>query len=356
MFFWGRKPKRLYVPVKAKWYTRPRLKVSRPRNAVVLKKRGWVGLLREVAKKSLYVVVVIGACLALVAGLSLSSYFSIKSIEVDRENFSIDSAKIENKLSIFLGKNTLLFSKDRMKRLIQSEFPEFSDISIQKIFPATIKISLVAHPVVANIKAYYTLPPAEEQAPQNFTELGKAIEELSATDPSLLGQISPFEDKGSVKGIFSLEDAEKQAEDGATEQKGLINRIGQSILDQGEENLELMTWVVKGLTQPMQDREFVIPTSDMDYLLGAIQYFTNTMGLEIQSLEYYTAASELRLKIKGNVWIWMSTDRDYKEQIDKLKKIYEPAELSKEDLSYIDLRIKEKIIYCPRHSRCDKSE
>jgi len=47
-------------------------------------------------------------------------------------------------------------------------------------------------------------------------------------------------------------------------------------------------------------------------------------------------------------------DRDYKNQIDKMKTIYEPAELNKEDLAYIDLRIKDKVIYCVRGTRCDK--
>jgi len=39
-----------------------------------------------------------------------------------------------------------------------------------------------------------------------------------------------------------------------------------------------------------------------------------------------------------------------------LKTIYEPAELNKEELSYIDIRVREKVIYCLRSSRCVKEE
>jgi len=154
-------------------------------------------------------------------------------------------------------------------------------------------------------------------------------------------------------GAFSLDGEAEGEMPLATEQKALLNRIGQAIFDR-EENLELMTFIVRGLTQPIEDREFVIPRKTMDYIMEAIQYFGNSMSLEVLSLEYFTVAQEIHLRAKNNLMIWMSLDRDYKSQIDKLKTIYEPAELSKEDLSYIDLRIKNKVIYCPRGSRCDK--
>jgi hypothetical protein len=356
MFFWKRKPKRLYVPVKSHWYTRPkRLSAIRPRNVIVLKKRGLIGFLKDFAKKSFFLVIGLAGVGILLCVLFLSSYFTIKSIEVDRENFNIDSAKVENKLNSFIGKNLVFFPKNRVTQVINREFPEFSDVQVQKLFPSKLKIKLVSYPMVANLRAYYILPPSEEPLPENFTELNKAIEELSPTDPSLLSatQPNPMVDKKATEGAFSLEPKVDGEDAGATEQKALLNRAGQAIFDQ-EENLELMTFVVRGLTQPIGDREFVIPRKTMDYIMDALQYFSNSMSLEVTSLEYFTVAQEIHFKTKNNLVVWISVDRDYKNQIDKLKTIYEPAELSKEDLAYVDLRIKDKVIYCVRGTRCDK--
>jgi len=344
------------MPVKSHWYTRPRrVSAIQPRNIVVLKKRGLIGFLKDLANRSVYWAIGIGGVLLLVCFLSLSSYFSIKSVEVDRQNFNIDSAKIENKLSSFIGKNLIFLQKSSVSQVIGQNFPEFSDILVQKIFPSKIKIQLTSSPPVANLRAYYTLPPNEEPLPENFTELNKAIDELSPTDPSLLAATvpNPVDDKKATQGVFNLDGSTEAVEPPATEQKALLNRNGQAIFDQ-QENLELMTFIVRGLTQPIEDREIVIPQETMDYIMDAIQYFNNSMGLEVLSLEYFTVAQEIHLKINNNLTIWMSVDRDYKTQIDKLKTIYEPAELSKEDLAYIDLRVKNKVIYCVRGTKCDK--
>jgi cell division septal protein FtsQ len=358
MFFWKRKPKRLYIPVKANWYTRPRRPTpNKPRNVIVLKKRGVFGLLKDFAKRSAYGVAILASAAVLLGILSLSSYFSIKSIEVDRASFNIDTAKIENRLAPYVGKNLVFFQKSQIETTIRKLFPEFSDIQIQKVFPSKIKIKLVSYPMVANLRAYYVLPPPEEPVPQNYTELNKAIEELSSSDPTLSNAAlsNPLEDKTATKDIFSLGDGDTENQPAETEQKALINQIGQAIFDQ-QENLELMTFVVRGLTQPIQDREFVVPQDTMAYIQGAIQYFTNSMALEPLSVEYLSVANEVHLKTKNNLVVWLSIDRDYKEQIDKLKTIYEPAELNKENLAYIDLRIKDKVIYCPRNAKCDKTE
>ena len=344
------------MPVKSHWYTRPkRLSAIKPRNVIMLKKRGLIGFLKDLAKKSVFLATGLVGVVVLLCVLFMSSYFTIKSIEVDRENFNIDSAKIENKLNSFIGKNLVFFPKGRVIQAINREFPEFADVQVQKLFPSKLKIKLVNHPVVANLRAYYILPPSEEPLPENFTELNKAIEELSPTDPSLLSALSsnPLVDKKATEGVFNLEAKEDNEESGAVEQKALLNRNGQAIFDQ-EENLELMTFIVRGLTQPVEDRGFVIPRKTMDYIMESLQYFSNSMGLEVMSLEYFTVAQEAHLKTKNGLVVWLSVDRDYKNQIDKMKTIYEPAELNKEDLAYIDLRIKDKVIYCVRGTRCDK--
>lgn len=351
MFFRKKRAKRLYYPVKSRWYTRPRRRSSVKRSNRLFK-TGLGGIFKDLVKRSLFLVTTGGIFIILVLFLLFSSYFSIMNIEVIRENFNIDSAAIENELNQIIGKNILFFPKSRIHNTIQTRFPEFDGIEIRKVLPSAIKIGLKSHPIVANLRAYYVLPKAEESIGDDFTELNKVIEELTESDPKLVQlKKNPLNDQKLTDTIFDLNDEADAPE--PIEQKSLLNRIGQAIFDQ-EENLELMTFTIPDLTQPIEDRGQVIPLIHMDYILETIQYFTNVMGLEVLGVEYLPTAREIHLKTKLNLVLWISIERDYKEQIDKLNTIYEAAELNKEDLSYIDLRIREKVIYCVRNARCDK--
>ena len=132
----------------------------------------------------------------------------------------------------------------------------------------------------------------------------------------------------------------------------MINKIGQAIFDK-EEDLELMTITITRLSQPIEDREVIITNEKMNYILDSIRYFSNLFKMEIIGVEYLPIAREVHLKTNAGFSIWITTEKDYRKQIDKLNTIYEVAELNKEDLAYIDLRVQEKVIYCPLRSNCN---
>lgn len=307
--------------------------------------------LKKLAKANLLWFLVGVFFLIVIGFLSFSSYFSIKNIQVDRTNFNVNSAAIESELNRFIGRNLIFFSRSKMYTVIHETFPEFETVDIHKVFPNQIRIELSSYPTVANLRAYHRLPEPEENIEEDFTELNKAIEELSDVNPGLnLIKDAPALDEAVTSEVFDLEAEDREPEE--TEQKSLLNQIGQAIFDQ-EENLELITIAVRGLTQPVVDRERIIPQEHMEYLLDAIAYFENTMAVTIKSADYLPVAREIHLKTDTNLVVWITIEREFREQIDKLVTIYETAELNKEKLSYIDLRIKEKIIYCPKRDKCD---
>lgn len=351
MFLRKKKPKRLYYPAKSKWYARPRRRPAVKRTSRRFKK-GVRGFLKDLVKKSLYLVITGVIFGLLLTFLFFSSYFSVTNTEVIRENFNVDSAAIENKLNEFIGKNILFTPKSKIHKTIRTYFPEFAIIEVHKIFPSTLKIYLESHPIVANLRVYYVLPEPEKIVEEDFTELNKAIEELSGSDPNLttLESLSPLTDEEIADPIFDIEEGDGPE---PVEQRSLLNCIGQAIFDQ-EEDLELVAIIIRGLTQPIENREQVIPPEHMDYILETIQHFINMMGFDVLEVEYLSNAREIHLKTTNNLVIWISIERDFKDQINKLHTIYEPAELSKEDLSYIDLRVREKVIYCPQGSHCDQ--
>lgn len=331
--FGRKKPQRLYYPTSKKWYTHPRRqpRTSRSRKVLTYNIRTHF---TKFFKNAIYFTITGGILIVLVAILLFSSYLSITSIEVARENFNIDTAAISNELNQYIGKNILFFPKSKIVNTIQEKFPEFALIEVNKIFPHTLKINLESYPIVANLRAFYVLPKAEISSGEEKT-IDKEVQEALDTAFSL-GEKTTEEEKPAP-----------------IEQKCLLNRIGQAIFDQ-QENLELITISVSDLTQPIEDRQIVIQKERMDYIFDTIHYFNNLFTMQVRGIEYSPIAREIHIKTDSNIVIWLTMEKSYKEQIDKLHTIYEAAELNKEDIAYIDLRVKEKVIYCPARSRCNR--
>lgn len=328
-------PERLYYPTKSRWYRRPR---SRPhvRSSRKIFTHNIQTQFSRLLKDSFLYVVSAAILLGLIIFLLFSSKFSISTIEVARDDLHIDSIAVSNLLNDYKGKSIFSFSKREASELIKKAYPEFAIVEVRKLLPNTVKVELTTHEIVANIRAFYILPKAK---PAPLEESEQALLQLN----------------DAFKEAFDLEgEAEEEKEEiTPIEQKALLNRIGQAIFDR-EEDLELMTITIDGLSQPITDREIIIPQDSMDYIVNSIRYLTNLMSLEVSTVRYLPVAREVHLKTNKNLTLWLSTDKDYKEQIDKLDTIYEVAELDKEDLAYIDLRVREKIIYCSRHSSCDR--
>ncbi len=358
MIFRKKKPKRLYIPTKKKWYRRKRknrtpIRRKRKNNSVK-----FADIYDKYIKNSLHYVIGAIVILILVLFLLFSTYFSISSIQVSRENLNINSAAIENELNVYIGKNLIFFPADRIVQTIHKKFPEFEKVHVSKRLPSSIIIELESYPIVANMRAYYTLPKAEAPV-QETSALNKAIAELGGkNDVSKKPKndfFNPLDNSLITDSVFKV-DGSKETDQTfelgpkTVEQKSLLNRIGQAIFDQ-ENNLELFTISIRGLTQPVEDRQIVITKEHMDYLLSAKDYLTSSMGIEVTGVEYLPIAREIHLKTPS-MTLWLNMERSYKTQIDKLASIYQAAELNKEDLSYIDLRVREKVIYCKKKSAC----
>ena len=87
--------------------------------------------------------------------------------------------------------------------------------------------------------------------------------------------------------------------------------------------------------------------------METLQYFNNLFEIQIEKVRYLPVAREIHLIADSDLRLWLTTEKDYKKQLDKLSIIYEAAELDKEEIAYIDLRVQEKVIYCSRGSRCN---
>ena len=328
MFFKKKKTNRLYIPAKSSWYNKPRRKPAVGTSRKILS----LGLRTKFSRffKDAFLYLIAGFTLLGLAGfLLLSNKFSINKIEVARNDLYTDNAAVANLLEPYRGHSIFTFSKSKAQALIHQTYPEFSTIEIRKLLPDRIKVELETYDIIANVKAYYTLPQVDETSAFVENSEEDTFDEEVGTTTKSRQELTPVE------------------------QTALLNSIGQALFDR-EENLQLMTIVIEGLSQPITDREFVIPTVDMQYLTDSIKYFTNLLQREIKAVKYLPIASEIHLTTDHNLTLWLITKKPYKEQLDRFNTIYKAAELDKEDLAYVDLRIPEKVIYCPRGTACDK--
>ena len=334
MIFGKKRQKRLYYPTKSSWYRKPRRKRLSPRTSRKIFSHNIRTHFTRLIKDFLLYVIIAVVFFTLVLFLIFSSRFAITKIEVARDDLHIDSAAVSHMLADYKGGSIFTFSKKEVADTIQEQYPEFSQVVVRKVWPDTIRVELETYEIVANVRALYTLPKVETSSADLD---GEALEVREA-----------------LRTAFDLEmgtETEEREELMPIEQKALLNRIGQAIFDR-EEDLELMTVTVDGLSQPIEDRERVVSVAAMDYMLDAIKYFTNLMQMEVLFVRYLPTAREVHLGTNDGLVLWLTLEKDYKQQIDKLHTIYKVAALDQEDLAYIDLRVKEKIIYCPHNARC----
>jgi len=327
-------PKRLYYPTKSRWYRKPRRRKQSVRTSRKIFSNNIRTHLTSFIKDSLLYVFVGIIFIGLIIFLLFSNKFSVNNIEVVRNDLHIDSEAVVNLLNDYRGSSIFSFSKKDARNLIQDVYPEFSSVKVKKLFPNTIKIELETYEIVANVRAFYILPRVEKSLPEERDNDIKLLNEAFGV-------------------VFDLdgESIDKKEDITPIEQKALLNAIGQAIFDR-EEDLELMTITVDGLSQPIEDREVVIAEPYMEYILNSIKYITNLTQLEISEVLYLPVAREVHLYTKDGLALWLTTEKDYKVQIDKLGSVYKIAALDEEDLVYIDLRVKEKIIYCQRGKSC----
>jgi len=328
--FRKKKSKRLYLPAKKKWYARQR-PVKRKKFWVRGKKKTHLKRQINLFKQRWFYWILGGVgLLGLLLIFFFSTYLKIAEINVVRYDFNVNSAAIQDVLKPYIGENILLFDRDLVIQTVKENFEEYAQVHVKKELPNTLRVELEAQPLLFNVRASYILPEINDQ------EANPEDEPLETDENNPPEQEIPEE---------PIE---------PTEQLAILNGAGQVLLTQ-EENLELPTMVVEQLTHPLENKEILISPERLQNLQAAIERFEKAFpDQRIERVQYFPDGREVHLEVKNGLTLWITFQKDPVEQVDKLYSIYEPAALDQEDLAYIDLRIAEKVIYCPQGARCDQ--
>jgi len=224
--------------------------------------------------------------------LFFSGSFTLEKIKATQEGLEEKSTLFEPYFKELKGKNLVLINTKEIQREIQEKHPEFQNISIKKVYPHEIHIEINKYPATANVI--------------------NVVEE--------------------------------------TQTKHIVNSVGLSI-QKNTENPNLPYIKIKS-DEPLNAENPLLEKDELEYIVGAIDFYEDKLGMKIFDAEFLKKAREIHLKTEKYFYIWMDTQKGYEDQILKLKKVVPKLDIYNLPLEYIDLRISEvsgdKIIYKKR--------
>jgi cell division septal protein FtsQ len=315
---------------KQKWSQTMVLHRARPRS----RRKGWSPLVfpplkhlvtflrlssfRTKARGSLFFlgIVLVGTAFGIVF---FSPFFAISDVTVARTDLFINSAAVAKSLEGIKGKNLLFFDGKHVSEVIYSRFPEVKRVEVSRIYPSVMHVKVTSYDALARIKN-------EGEREYILNEAGYAVRsEQSQGDLPLI--VIP-----SYKNIDPEE----------------------------KELFEELTWVKEYKQMLTQEQLYL--------MMDAKKIFEDTFTLPVDTMYYYPIEDELRLHTQKNFLVWMSLkkyqhaskesfteDKQFvEEQIIKLKNVLPHLNIYTEALRYIDLRIKNKVIYCKNGASCEK--
>lgn len=264
---------------------------------------GRVNFWRRFFLKLTYLLFFILLCV-LIFVFFFTSFFVVKNITLERENLRVDTGKIIDSLQNYLYRNILFVSTVEIEKQIQKNFPEYQSVYVKRILPGTLMVQVKNFDIVTRVKVYIK--------PQNkFSELDIKTLEIKPSEQILALNSEGIieQDSGDYENFPFLE----------------ISRVQEMPLVQGDRLLE---------------KEL------LDLILQAKTLLWEVLGINAVSIFYFPDAKEVHLKTEQGYEIWVDFSSPVAEQIDKLKKISNDVDWTKNPpAEHIDLRVKNRIIY-----------
>lgn len=239
-------------------------------------------------------------CLFLLIGFVIfsvffSGFFSIQSIHIQRGDTQVDRNKIQKSLTPLLDQNLLFVSSEDIIKTIRKNFPNIAEVGVMRKLPNVLQISVKSYPPAANIKYI-----SHEAIPGN---------------------------------------------DGRpNEQKCLINSQGY-IIDIGKEDPQFPVIELKERKKRVQLHENVIDAEVLAEIMHSLHLLQEYFHESTKYIEYYKNGREYHLIIQNGTSLWLDFSNPPEEQLLKIKKIIPELNILENPVEYVDLRIKDKLIY-----------
>ncbi|MBI5754989.1 hypothetical protein HZA41_02100 [Candidatus Peregrinibacteria bacterium] len=221
--------------------------------------------------------------------LVFSENFRIQKIIIERKGSFVEIDSFKKISAPFLRKNIFLFDTEILQKKIITAHPEIQQIAIKKQIPSSVKISLIAYPVVANLTNTF----------------------------------------GDFKKKFQINE------------KGVL-------VTENKENATL-PYLKMSTEKSLVVGKEIIDKKNLDFTLESIHMFEEIFAMKVVDALYKPIEREVHLRTEKGFMVWLDTQKDLKKQFEKLKRALSNLDIYNTPLEYIDLRIpgieNEKIFY-----------
>lgn len=254
--------------------------------------------------------------LSFIGILFFSPYFKIASIEVGRQNLSIDSSAIEIFLSReALGENIFQISLTDLSGKLKEEFPQWKSIRISKNYPQSLEVSVENYSAFAYIKIKtHVQKEAEVQEGSELTE-SDAQEEKN---PDIIMQET------------------------IEENEYIINELGHISYPEIGDNPDLSIIYDEILEGEISVGRNIVFPEDMKNIQAIMRTLLNDYDLAAKSVRYFRSGKEAHFDVY-QFSLWFDLAQDISEQFEKFDQGLRILE--KANVEYFDLRISDRIIY-----------
>lgn len=242
--------------------------------------------------------------LGLIFVFFFTSFFVIENINLERENFRVDTGEVIDSLKEYRYRNILLISTSQIEKQIKEDFPEYKTAIVKRVFPNSLMIQVKNFDIIAQAKVY----------------------------------IEPQ----SKVGEFDIETIELKP----YEQVLALNSEG--IIEPNNEAYEsLPVLELFGIQKtPLVQGDHLVLKKYLDLIWKSKERLQESLTINVTHMIFFPDAKEVHLKTEQGYEIWVDFMTPVEEQIDKLKKISNHVDWNENPpTEHIDLRIKNRIIY-----------
>ena len=236
-----------------------------------------------------------------------SSYFLVDTVVISRQDPEVDVDKVFRSLALLKGEHLFLISDhDIRDRLARDAFPDIDRVSIEKIYPRTIRVSVGTYPIVARIKNIGGLTYVVNSQGFVFTPRVERKDLplfILPSYPELTGIA-----RDTVEKISRV-----------THRKALLNP-------------ELVKDIIE--KRSTIEKEFATTVSEV----------------QVMPIE-----EELRFRLFDETWLWLDRKNNEEDQLKKLMVGRDKLKSAMQDYAYIDLRIPTKIFTCNLGTSCARN-
>lgn len=240
----------------------------------------------------------VSAVIAVIGVVIFSPLVTVQEIRVQRSDPRIDFEQVQNALSPLYGRRLPLLTTGEVRTILQEAIPDLSSVEVRKQYPNGIALRLMLDPIIAQLRI--------------VDPDGETLETGTGADM--------IADYLTARGMYAL------------------YRPSQVGSGAALPVIDVVDWGVRpGPWSLLIDEKLLTALRRAEVAL------IDQFGAIVQSRSVYLRAREFHFKLE-RFTVWMDIRSPLGEQLDRLRIFLEVAGIDAAS-RYVDLRIKDKVVY-----------